>query len=86
MTPLGRRRPRALSPTAAIRRRALDRALVGDDRLWQSVFFMIVMRRLTRRVMGSEPKLVAIEKLEPGESIKLSSVDKRKPRSRRRGR
>jgi hypothetical protein len=83
---LGRRSPRALSPTAAIRRRALDRALYGDDRLWQSVFMMIVLRRLARRVMGAEPKLVASEKLEAGQAIRVESIDKRKPRSRRRGR
>lgn len=86
MVPMGRRRPSVLSPTALIRRRALDRALVGDDRLWQSVFLMIVSRRLMRRVIGSEPKVVATEKLKAGQKIQIASIEGRPPRSRRRGR
>jgi hypothetical protein len=83
---LVRRQTRVLSPTGFIRRRALDRVLAGDDKLWESVFIMLVTRRLMRRVMGSEPKLVAVEKLKAGQKVEIAAIDGRPPRSRRRRR
>lgn len=69
-----RGRGRAFSPASIIRRKSINKGLLGDDRLWRTIFFVIFGRRVLRKVMGSEPELLSVEKLKPNESLVIETV------------
>jgi hypothetical protein len=48
---------------------------LGDDRLWRTVFMVIMGRRVLRKVLGSGPQVVAIEKLKPGQFLRVEAID-----------
>jgi hypothetical protein len=64
-----------LRPANYLRRASIDRGLFGDNMFWRAMFFVIFGRRLLRRVMGSEPETVAIEKLKPGQFVRIEAID-----------
>lgn len=70
-----RARRRAASLGAYLRRTSFNRGLLGDDRVWRAVFMVLTGRRMLKKVMGSEPTLVATEQIEPGSTIQISSID-----------
>ena len=73
---MGRRaRRRMASVGAYVRRTSFNRGLLGDDRVWRVVFLALTGRRMLKRVLGSEPQLVATERIEPGATIQISSID-----------
>ena len=83
-------RPSILRPSYYIRRASIDKGLFGDDRFWRMVFILMTGRKVLRRLMGSGPETVALEKLKPGQFVRIEAIDPRtldpKPkRSRRRG-
>lgn len=71
------RRGGVLSLANYVRRKSINKGLFGDDRLWRTVFFVIFGRKLLRRLMGSEPETVAIEKLNPGQIVRIEAIDPR---------
>jgi len=67
-----------LSPGFWVRRKALSQGILGDSRFWQLVALLLFTRRIWRKIMGSDPITVAVERLEPGQSIILSGVTLKK--------
>lgn len=71
---------------ALLRRLTLRNSLLGKNRLWRTVFLLMMARRAFRRVMGSEPEIVATERLKPGAAIQIASIDPLVERAARRRR
>lgn len=63
-----------LSPATFVRRKSINKGLLGDDRLWRTVFFVIFGRRVLRKLMGSEPELLSVEKLAPNQTLVIETV------------
>jgi hypothetical protein len=74
------RRRLYLSPSQYIFRRSVTDGIFGDSRVWKALGFFIIGRRLFRRIMGSDPRLVAVERLERGQTIVLRGVSSRTER------
>jgi hypothetical protein len=53
-------------------RTALRRGLLGGSRPWMTVFAVIGLTRILRKLTGSEPKTVYCEELQPGETILIT--------------
>ena len=70
-------RPRYFAPSAVLYRNAMRKGFLGDSRVWKVVGLLIVGRRLARKVMGSDPQTVAIERIGPGEKLILRGVTSR---------
>jgi hypothetical protein len=68
------------SPSMLVVRRAMTQGLFGESRMWKLIAFAIIGRRMLRRIMGSEPRTVAIERLRPGETLVLRGVTIRAPK------
>ena len=75
---MGSRLPLFPSPAMLFVRRAMVEGVRGDSKLWRYVMLAIVARRLLRRVMGTDPLTVAIERLQPGDTLILRGVSTRK--------
>jgi hypothetical protein len=74
------RMPLFPSPSMLVVRRAMVDGLFGESRMWKLVAFAIIGRRMLRRIMGSEPRTVAIERIRPGETVILRGVTSRPPK------
>ena len=71
-----------LAPSAVIYRRAMQHGILGDSRFWKAVGIAIIARRIVRRIMGSDPVTVGVERIKPGETVILRGVRARDiPRS-----
>ena len=68
------RRPRALSPFAALRRNALYKGLFGGSRGWMAVGAFVWGSRLFRKAFGRTEKVVYTEVLEPGQVLRLEAI------------
>jgi len=69
------------SPTMLFVRRAMVEGVRGRNRVWKVVMYAIVLRRILRRVMDSDPRTVAVEQLQPGDTLVLRGVrSKRLPK------
>ena len=82
------RRPSLLRPGYYIRRASINKGLFGDDRFWRTVFILMTGRRVLRKVMGSDPETVAIEKLKPGQFVRIEAIapEKLEPPTQKRRR
>jgi hypothetical protein len=69
------------TPSMYVVRRAMTEGLRGRSRFWKLVMIAILLRRGFRRVMRSDGMTVAVEHLQPGESIILRGVRARDLRS-----
>jgi hypothetical protein len=65
------------SPSMLFVRRAMVQGVRGNNRVWRLVMYAIVLRRLWQRVMGSDPRTVAVERIGPGETLLLRGVTSR---------
>ena len=68
------------TPSMVVVRRAMVDGLFGESRLWKLIAFAIIGRRILRRVLGSDPVTVAVEKIRPGETLILRGVTGRAPK------
>lgn len=68
------------SPSMLLVRRAMVQGLFGDSKMWKLIAFAIIGRRMLRRVMGSAPRTVAIERIGPGETLVMRGVTGRPPK------
>jgi hypothetical protein len=81
--------PRLLRPSALLRRNALYRGLLGGSRGWLAVGALIWGRRALQKAMGKEEQVLTIEKLEPGQGLRIDTIPpdtRRHRRAARRGR
>jgi hypothetical protein len=74
------RTPLFPSPSMLIVRRAMFDGLFGDSRFWKVLAFVIIGRRMLQRIMGSEPRVVAVERIRPGETLIMRGVTGRPPK------
>jgi hypothetical protein len=72
------RMPLLPSPSMMFVRKAMVEGLKGESKVWRSVMYAIILRRILRKLMGSDPVAVAIERLQPGETLVLRGVSSRK--------
>lgn len=68
------RRPRALSPTAALRRNALYKGLLGGRRGWMAIGAVVWAPRLLKKALGRTEQVVATERLEPGQAVRIEAI------------
>jgi hypothetical protein len=68
------RRPRLLSPTVLLRRNALHKGLFGGSRGWLAVGAALWAPRVVKRVLGRNEEVVTIEKLKPGQFVRVDAV------------
>jgi len=62
------------SPTMLFVRRAMVEGFRGENKVWRLIMILIVANRLLRRIMGSDPRTVVVEKIGPGETVILRAV------------
>ena len=74
------RTPLFPSPSMLVMRRAMVDGLFGDSRVWKVLAFVIIGRRMLQRIMGSEPRVVAVERIRPGETLIMRGVTGRPPK------
>jgi hypothetical protein len=68
-----------LVPTASMLfvRKAMVEGVKGENKVWRAVMIAIIARRILRRVMGSDARTVAVERLLPGQGLILRGVSSR---------
>jgi hypothetical protein len=76
------RNPLFLTPSVYIFNKSVASGILGKSRFWKTIGFILISRRMLRRIMGSEPRTVAIERIAPGESLILRGVTGRPPKRR----
>lgn len=59
---------------AFIWRTALRRGLLGGSRPWMTVFAVVGVTKLLRRLAGAQPETVFSHKLEPGEGLVITHL------------
>ena len=74
------RTPLYPSPSMLVMRRAMFDGLFGDSRVWKVLAFVIIGRRMLQRIMGSQPRVVAVERIRPGETLIMRGVTGRPPK------
>ncbi len=74
-----RGRSSLLSPTAYLRRNALHQGVLGGNRSWVVIGAFVYGPRLFRKFLGRNEQIVAIEKLEPGQFVRIEAL---KPQSK----
>jgi hypothetical protein len=79
-------RARALSPTAALRRKALTKGLIGGSRGWVAVGVAVYGPRLLKKALGRNEVFVAKEVLKPGDSLYLRAIEPQTRAQRRAAR
>jgi hypothetical protein len=62
------------APSAWLYRKSMANGVLGDSRFWKAIGTLIIARRVFRKLMGSDPKIVAIERIKPGETVVLRGV------------
>jgi hypothetical protein len=63
-----------LSPLSILRRKALRRGLVGGSTGWMVVGVLVYAPRVARRLFGRPERVVATERLKPGEFVRIDAV------------
>ncbi|MET0146715.1 MAG: hypothetical protein ABW328_18285 [Ilumatobacteraceae bacterium] len=76
------RAPLLPSPSMLLFRRSMVSGVFGKSRVWKIIGFAILANRIVRRLMGSDPRTVAIERIGPGETLILRGVTGRVPKKR----
>lgn len=82
-------RSRLLSPTVALRRNAIYKGLLGGQRGWLAIGAVVWAPRLLKRILGRTEQLVATERLEPGQVLRIEAIKRptrAEDRARRRAR
>ena len=82
-------RSRLLSPTVALRRNAIYKGLLGGQRGWLAIGAVVWAPRLLKRALGRTEQVVATERLEPGQVLRIEAIKRptrAEDRARRRAR
>jgi hypothetical protein len=62
------------SPFVLLRRNSLYKGLLGGDRTWVLVGAVVWLPRLVKKAFGRTPEVVTIEKLPPGQAIRIQAI------------
>jgi hypothetical protein len=57
--------------------RRAARRLVSGRRAWRPLYTAVFTIRLARRILGFGPQLVSLEKLKPGQFVRIEAIDPR---------
>ena len=68
------RRRRALSLSALIRSRALQRGIFGSSPLWRAIAIVVYGRRFLKRIFGKTPEDLGTEKLTAGQLVQVAAI------------
>ncbi|MEO8264798.1 MAG: hypothetical protein ABI706_04720 [Ilumatobacteraceae bacterium] len=82
-------RPRLVSPTIALRRNAIYKGLLGGQRGWLAIGAVVWAPRLLKKALGRTEQVVATERLEPGQALRIEAIKRptrAEDRARRRAR
>ncbi|MDF2731853.1 MAG: hypothetical protein K0S92_478 [Desertimonas sp.] len=60
-----------------VSRRRAARRLFGRRRAWRPVYTTVFVLRLARKILGIGPELVSVEKLKPGQFVRVEAIDPR---------
>ncbi|MEP7114770.1 MAG: hypothetical protein ABI862_15995 [Ilumatobacteraceae bacterium] len=75
-----------LSPTAALRRNSIYKGVLGGSRGWMAVGAAVWGPRLMKKALGRTEQIVATERLEPGQALRIEAIKQPTRRERRAGR
>ena len=68
---------------AFLRARSLRHGFLGGRRGWFAIGVVVWGARVLRHLVGRRPEVVSIEKIDPGRSITISSIERRDASSER---
>ena len=63
-----------MGPVRLAQTRGFYRGVVGGSGGWAVVYFVIVGAQVVRKVFGKHPEVAAIERLEPGQFIRIAAI------------
>lgn len=63
------------SPTAELRRNAISKGLLGRNRAWLIIGFVVWGGRLLRKSTGKSVETLAVMSLKPGEGLRIRTVE-----------
>jgi hypothetical protein len=67
-------RRRALSLSALIRTRAIQRGILGTSPMWRAVAVLLFGRRFLKRIFGKRPENLGTEKLVAGQAVQITAI------------
>ena len=65
---------RALSLSALIRTRAIQRGILGTSPMWRAIALLLFGRRFLKRILGKRPEHLSTEKLVAGQSVQIAAI------------
>ncbi len=74
---------RALSLSALIRTRAIQRGIFGSNPVWRAVAVVVFGTRFLRKVFGKHPDYLGVEKLKAGQFVRIEAIAPPSRRGRR---
>jgi hypothetical protein len=77
------RRPRLLSPIALARRNAVYKGILGGERKWLAIGGVVWGTRFLKKAVGRNEQVVALEKLESGQAVLLTTIPPLKRREKK---
>jgi hypothetical protein len=69
-----RRGPSLRKPTAYLRYHAVRKGLWGGSGLWMAIGVLVYVPRVMRRLGGRSEQVVALERLKPGEFVRIEAL------------
>jgi hypothetical protein len=51
------------------------RRLISPKRVWRPLYTTVYAIRLTRKVLGFGPEFLSVEKLQPGQWVRIEAID-----------
>lgn len=60
-----------------VARRRTAKRLLGSRKAWRPVYTTVYTLRLVRKLLGFGPQLVSVEKLKPGQLVRVEAIDPR---------
>lgn len=67
-------RPRIKAPSRVLRYNAIRRGVFGGSRPWTAVAVVMYSASLISRVVRRQPEVVSIEKLRPGQFVRVEAL------------
>jgi hypothetical protein len=71
------------SPGRFLSYQVTTRGLYGDSRGWRTIWYVVTVGGLLRRMFGKHAEIAAVEVLEPGERVSLRTIAAPSRRERR---
>ncbi len=63
-----------MSPTFTLRRNALYKGFLGGSRGWMAVGVVLWGTKLMKKSFGRTPQFVSLEKLLPGQAVRIEAI------------